>query len=319
MPAIQWYNENRNRAFPFTAEIAEIPNDVVVDCGFVLGPDSGFDASIHSVFLQRIYRVGDVFTFEFASDAPLLAEHIITFVRNLSDAEYTFEDSDIEFIPDDGYFSTSFSGEHYDHFNLCEEPLWSGYLVTGTLDTLATTLASGQQWVRDAGEAIVEPPLLYNQSQGMVAAVNLANGDRVRATGPITCANPTWPHQTGIVFVQATCLQGEIYWKPGYNCVITQNATDNSITIAALAKAGEGSLCEAQVPVMVGEQPANEATNDLLDGSFRCNEVLRSISGVGGPMVNFLAGDGVSIQADPDNHRLVVDVNMRGMTVCYRG
>ena len=57
--------------------------------------------------------------------------------------------------------------------------------------------------------------------------------------------------------------------------------------------------------------------NNLLSGGLQCNEVLRSINGMGGPFFNILAGLGVSIVPEPDLHKVKVDVNMFGLSVCF--
>lgn len=314
MPAISWYNENRNRAFPFLAHsLGTLPLDAIVDAGFMLGADSGFQTATDQVYLQRVRRLADVFYFEFVASS-LGESYPLIFSRAVTDERYVYEELD-EAGPTESV-SNSLS-ESEDYYALCGSAPWSGYLVTGDLAALADLLANGETWERGTDEAIVEPALLYNRTQGMLASVNLANDDRTRAAGDGDCPGPTWPYEVGVIFVGATCLQGDILWQPGYNCLITQDPRDNSITIAAAKKAGAGEPCNEQVPLFPGETPAVGATNDYLDGSLSCFEVLRAINGSGGPLLTLIADTGVSILPDPLNHKITVDVNMRGMAVCY--
>lgn len=324
MPATPFYNENRNRAFPFLAGgvggTGQLPLDAIVDAGFVIGPEAVFDVLAHGVYLASVTRAGDVFYFRFASDCPTLYDRDLVFTRHLADPLYTFEDLDSEGVygsvsNSDFVMSYSLSDSLWDiEFDTCPTALWSGYLVTGDLAALGDLIPAGSTWTRAAGDARLEPALLYNQSGSLVASLNLANNDRTRATGPEDCEDPTWPYETGGVFIAATCLQGDLYFRPGYNCLLTQNTADNSLTITAARGAGEGEPCDPP-ELFPGEWLASGGGAGY-DGGVTCNEGLRTINGLGGPAVQLLAGNGVSILPDPLNHRIVIDVNMRNMAVC---
>ena len=141
-----------------------------------------------------------------------------------------------------------------------------------------------------------------------------------------------------------TCVQGKIAWKEGYNCRIAQNDQDNSITISAVVGGGLGEPCD-EVPLYKNEMPptlsmtgasgpsrlhwlpgvtltgpsgpiTDSADTLPYSGSFTCNDVLRSINGVGGPQLTLRAGNGVSLTTDPDNNKITFDVDMLGMSVC---
>lgn len=316
-----FYNDNENRSFPFLrgtvgvkvpdtglpTKLAELPDDFIVDCGFTTGPDSEFDVLTHSIYLSRIYRTGSLVYFEFSSDAPELYGKQLTFTRSITDSRYQFE-----YLDGEVYFNESESISLPDS---CSEPLWSGYLVTGDMADIAARVGDGQAINRQAGEAIVEPALIQNLSNTIVNSIELANDDRTRATSPTGCPDITWPHQTGVIFVQARCVQGNIRWKPGYNATITQNDFDNSITIGAAVGAGEGEPC-GEVPLFDAEAPPIGSANSLLSGGALCNETLRSLNGVGGPSFTFIGGQGVSIVPDPDNHCIRIDVNLVDMALC---
>lgn len=325
MPSPNWLNENRNRAFPFlknsvgvetpstgVVTMRQLPNEWIVDVGFTVGLESGFGyelsgdeyvAAAHTIYLHRIYREGTTVYFEFASDAPALYGKLLTFQRDLSDPLYTVEHMDI-----DDATSQSFYG--------CEPFLWAGYLVTGDLSTLAGHLADGAEILHGTGDAVVEPALILNLDRSFLNDVSVGNNDRTRATASLDCDPLVWDYDTGIIFVNARCLQGRLYWMPGYNCEITQDNVANSLTIAAIVGRGAGQPC-AEVALFPEELPPTGSLNSLLSGGPLCNETLRSINGIGGPLLSFLAGSGVSIIPDPVNNKITIDVNMIGLATCY--
>ena len=325
MPSPNWLNENRNRAFPFLKEsvgvetpssgaitMRQLPNEWIADVGFTVGVESDFGfvlsggsyvAAAHEIFLQRIYREGGTVYFEFASDAPALYGRTLTFSRSLTDPMYTVEHVEIDDID-----SQSLSD--------CEPALWGGYLVTGDLSTISAHLADGDEVIRGSGDALVEPALILNLTRSYLNDVNLANNDRTRATAALDCDPLIWAYDTGIIFVHSRCLQGRLYWKPGYNCEIVQDNVANSLTITGAAGRGEGYPCN-EIPLFDEETAPVGSTNGLLSGGPLCNETLRSINGVGGPLLNFLAGTGVSVVSEPSNNKVIVDVNMIGLSTCY--
>lgn len=316
MPSVNWFNENSHRAFPFrkrtvgvdtpatgAVTMRQLPSEWIVDLGFTLGTEIEFREDLHHIYLQRVYRNHDQVFFTFESDCPDLAGEHLTFMFDLDGSEYvtSYVDGDAA------------SGD-------CEVPHWSGYMVSGNLASVVERLdqvldqETGDQIVRTTGDALVETALVRPLSY--LLDINLANTDRTRATSPDGCPALTWPHETGIVFVNARCLQGDLRWRPGYNCGITQNTTEGSLTIIAREDSVEGPPC-VEVPLFAEESPPDGATNELFSGGPLCNETLRSINGLGGPLLTLKAGTGVSIVPDPDNHRVAVDVNMLGLAVCF--
>lgn len=340
MPSPNFYNENRNRAFPFVAKsvgirtpesgvitMRQLPDDWIVDAGFTIGPMTGFGYRFENgehvpepedrVFLSRVYRVGDLVFFQFGGTTGDLVSKPLLFCRNINSPIYSAEYVEIDY--QDSSISASYSdsdqGPAPDAD--CAPFAWAGYLVTGDLSKVPDYLADGEMITRgEADEAIVEPALIHNMFRAYLHHVNLANGDRTRASAPEGCDDPVWPFDPGVLFVQATCLAGNIHWKEGYNCVISQNDAENSLTIGARVGAGEGEPC-AEVPLFVDEGPPAGSSNGLLSGGPLCNETLRSINGIGGPLLTFLAGTGASIFADPERHKVTVDINMLGLSVCF--
>lgn len=306
---------NLGRAFPFIkgtvglpitgpVTLANLPNATIADCGFVAGVESGFDPSVHGVRLSKIRRASDVFYFDFVSDAPAMFDEVLTFSRDVSASRFTYE-SESESVSDSSGTSDSEG---------CREPLWTGCLITGDLAELDLLLAGDGEIGGDVAVALVEPALIQSLDKAFAASLNLANDDRTRVTAPEGCPDPSWPFETGGVFVRARCLQDEIVFEPGYNSGILQNSLENSITFLAAVGAGQGRPC-GPIERFDGETAPDGSS--LLEGGPSCFEAVRTVNGVSGPMLQLLRGNGVAIEADPDNHKIRINVNMDGLAVCF--
>lgn len=315
-----WYNDNRGRAYPFITGTAgvgtpdsgiptmrQLPDEWIVDCGFIMGPDSDFEVGTHKVWLRRVYRKGDTVSFEFECDAPQLKGIYLVFNRDVDEDDYANE-----FVDGEVFFDES---ESHSLPDSCSEPLWSGYMISGVMSSIAARLGDEDSIEAEEDDATVEPALIQNLNNTIVNSVELANNDRTRATAPSGCPDLVWPHETNVIFVHARCIQGDIRWMPGYNATIQQNSQDNSITISARVGAGEGQPCE-EAPLFDQEVPPIGSENNLLSGGPLCNEALRSFNGAGGPAFTLLGGQGVSIIPDPENHCVKVDFNLIDMASC---
>lgn len=328
MPRPNFFNDNINRTFPFRQGTAgkdtpldglpsmrQLPDDFIADCGFIMGPESGFIEGIHSVFLHKISRVSDSqIDFEFRSDAPNLENTFLIFSRNVDDPLYTreFLESD---IPSEFKDSQSLSRSESIIAEACGVPYWSGYLVTGRLDHVAARIATGYQIERALGDAVVEPALIQNLDQNQLVGINIANADRTRALRPAHCPSNEWVFPTGIIYINGECLQGDVRLRSGYNVALRQNDRANTIELAAIVNAGQGEPCE-QIKLFKFETPPIGATNDLLAGDYYCNEVLRTINGLAGPALTFHAGTGVAITPDSSNNKLVININLTDLSLC---
>lgn len=311
-----WYNTNRNRSYPFLAKsvdrpssgpltLLNLPDGVLVDAGFRLGVHAGFDAGKHSVYLARIRRHNDVFYFDFECDAPELFGVPITFTRRLIDVDYLTEFANSEQA---GFSLSSISSTG------CGEPLWSGFLVSGNMETLSLFLTGDGVIERSANAATIEPGLIQNLGGSYVTSINIANDDRTRATVPAGCPEVNWPYPTDVIFVNARCLLGEIWLKAGYNATVRQSNQENSLTLVAGAGEGAGQPC-TEVPLFPGESPPSGS--NLLAGGPQCNQTVRSINGIGGQIFNLFGGPGVTVSSVPEQNRVVVDVSMSGLALCF--
>ena len=324
-----FFNENINRSFPFqratvgvdtptsgSVTMLQLPDNFIADCGFILGPESGFIDGVHSVFLHKISRINSsIVEYEFHSDAPNLADSFLLFRRDLSDPIYQ-----TEFVESDAPFYTPVSQSLSLSVSVpvvtCGEPYWSGYLVTGPMEEVGSRLSIGETVVRSGNnEAIVEPALIQNLNQSQVVSLNVANADRTRAIRPPNCPPNSWNFPTGYVYITQECIQGDLRLQSGYNMQISQNSTTNTIQFAARLRAGLGEPCD-EIKLFPQEDPPAGAVNNLLAGDHYCNETLRSINGLQGPNLNLIAGVGVSILPDATTSTLTVNVNLKDLQTC---
>jgi hypothetical protein len=304
-----WLNENVNRAYPFvrgtvddgSSALRGLPDAAVADAGFVMGVDSGY-APADTVYLYKLVRQGPAFQFYFATTAPTLDGSYLVFTRQLTDPDYLSEQVDSS-----ERHAGSWSAEP------CDEPLWSGFLVSGRMSEVAAFLPGDGELVRVADDdCTLEPALVHNLAGCYVKMIALANADRTRVDAPPGCDEVTWPFDVGAMYVNARCLQGDVLFMPGYNSTVRQDAQANAITFGASVGAGQGEPC-AEVSLFGGESLSGDGP---LDGSPTCAEVLRSFNGVGGPLFNFAAGQGVDVTAVPGESKIIIDVNLAGLAGC---
>jgi hypothetical protein len=342
MPALQWFNENMHRDYPFLqgstsraalgagnslTNLSLLPMEVVVDLQIVIGPQAGFDwtgaqyastslfvageddyADRHSVWLAAIANTvdGEEWEFVFESDCPALAGRPLVFVA-LNNSMYTAGPVTIR------------SNSPVD---ACGNFLWQGTLSLGNFSEVVAHLNSS---ATASGQLYIEPALVHNLNRSMVTSLAVANKDRTRAVAPPGCSAITWPYATGGIYTAANCLcNHEVWFQPGYNCNITQDQNNNALVISASQGGGAGEPCgEVAMAINTGggyETPPNGYPDDgLLEGGPSCADTLRTINGAAGPSVQFVAGQGVQISPDPSTNTVSIAVNMAGMVNCGGG
>ena len=322
-----FYSANEHRSYPLVdADVGvPVPDAVLVDFGCIVGLRAGYEDGVHSVWLARIARSGTAYTFDFASDAPGLADRVLRFTRDLAAAEYA-----TEWAEDGPLTGISSSSSLTDASGECvDDPLVEGFLVTGLLAELPGLIADGDELT---GPVPVEPALVQNLARSAVRSVNLGNKERVRVDPADGCNTETTsssslassvalpplvtpPFVPDPILVNAACLIGALQLKEDFNCSIRVNAGDNSVTIGGQVGAGEGEPCD-EVPLYADE--AKPAGSALLTGGPACTEVLKSINGIGGRVVRLVAGDGVKIAPGVEPNVLVLDVDLHGMALCVQ-
>lgn len=281
MPRPGFYNDNEYRAYPFiySPGANSLPNSAALDAGFIMGLDARYDETQHTVWLSSITKTGTLFEFVFRTNA---ASALITFTRH-----------------EDGDWALEHSASAADETNPCaDEPIWSGFLVTGPLTDLVAAIAGATTLTFAPNEYQIEPSRVQNLNKAYLRSISVGNYDRVRVPPcDVTGANNNRP-----VILNTRCMQGDIRFKEGYNCLITQTDRANEIAVTASRGGGAGEASEelcvggGEVPLYVGEQKPLDSK--FYSGGPACNEIISTINGVGGSNINIIGGGGINILID---------------------
>ena len=284
MPRPGFYNDNEYREYPFIYRAgveSGLPTSAILDAGFIMGLDARYDEAAHTVWLASVTKTGSLFEFVFHTNAT---DAVISFTRH-----------------DDGEWALEHSESATDESNPCaDEPIWSGFLVTGPLTDLNAVFAAMENdtltFLPNAYQ--IEPARIQNLNKAYLRSISVGNYDRVRVPPcDVTGINDNRP-----IILNARCMKGDIRFKEGYNCLITQTDRSNEIEITAARGAGAGETSEelcvggGEVPLYPGEPLATDSK--FYSGGPACNEIISTINGVGGSNINIIGGAGVNILID---------------------
>jgi hypothetical protein len=173
--------------------------------------------------------------------------------------------------------------------------------VTGplvALNVVFATAAVGSTWSFQPNDYQIEPALLQNLNKAYLRSISVGNYARVL----VPPCDVTGINDNRQVVLNARCMNGDIRFKEGYNCLITQTDRANEISVTASKGAGAGStsteLCEngGEVPLYPGEQL--QPDSKFYSGGPACNEVISTINGLGGTNINLIGGSGINILID---------------------
>ena len=321
MPAAGFYNQNEGRAYPFIYPSYRPEPDsssmsaadmldyrVVVDFGARFGPTSGF-ADITDlgtrrnvqVWLHQINRSGTAVSFEFRTNVWPASQYSLIFSRQLDDKPWKIE------------FVDALSNEELlsaDSASCAPDFVWEGYLVTGDLSVL--DIADGETITFQPTDWIIEPALL--EGTEFVSSVTLANYGRTHAFAPCDTDNTNIPRP---LHVAAACMTGPLKLREGFNCVIRQDDSANTITIGAAVGGGRGRPCE-EVPLYADEEPPPQIVpSQLLSGGPTCGEIISRINGLAGPDLQIVGEGGITVIPNPANpHGLLIVHDPSQTTSC---
>src|ERR1019366_7524789 len=116
------------------------------------------------------------------------------------------------------------------------------------------------------------------------------------------------------VYTATTCIRGDVRFYSGFNAAIRQESFNNAIVFTGAVGAGEGEPCTA-VPLFTGEVPP--VGSSLLEGGPTCDEVVRTVNGVGGQFSFINANQGVTISNVPAEKKITINVNMSQLAICF--
>lgn len=367
-----FYNENEYRDYPFLTQtepkavlatletvgssssssssassasaqpLNDLPHETIVDAGFIMGVDSGFDVSADWVYLRRIRRMDPYLLFEFRTTASAAKAESLYFLRRIDDPEFTQQWSESLASTEPDPFpssssssqadeSSSLSGSSLSSFPFCEPetdddqrlpcggpgcdtPKWEGFLITGLFTDLLDQMADGEQLIFPAGLWIIEPARIQNLNNTYARSINLANTDRTRFSPPVECSSAS----LGVapVYPNAVCMQGNLQFKEGYNCFIRQEDATSTLIIHGAVGGGEGQNCE-EIPLFEGESAG--ADSPFLSGGPACGQVVKTINGKGNTRFRILGGPGVRVFDAPANPAaLFIDADLHDFALCLQ-
>ena len=287
MASPAFYNDNLYRAYPFQTVVnaTSLPQSLIVDVGCIMYTASVFSAAGY-LYLQAVWRDGNTVYLDLRCST--LPTWRCLFSRDVGCELFVTEWQTAENTADGGLAA-------------CDSlPPWEAFLVTGDLSELQ--LAASESLTLPAELWRLEPGRVQNLADTYVQSINLANFARTRVTAPAGCD----PIETDVEIRPAgVCLQGDVRFKEGFNCLIRQDASTNAISINGSKQAGEGQPC-SEFPLWDGEE--KPAGSQLFSGGPICSEVIRTINGVGSRNMLLRAGRNVRIYPDAAvPHTLVIE------------
>lgn len=279
--------DNQNRRYPFegpdrptfTIDTTsfEIPDAAIVDCGALLYPGSGFDATLHAFALTALGVIDDALVLRVACAAPGLPGPLeLTASLTATVTPYTT----LRGLLEDG------DGR----------PLMEVHVTLGLGALLdATFLPGNVLW--DVTGGVLEPALAQDLTGRRLDCVSLANLPRTRAIAPAEC--PPYPVEShpGVARVVARGLQGTLRVLDGHGITVTHADRGNALILTARPGSGQGWPC-GEIPRYPDEVPP--LGSRLLSGGPACVEAVRSIGGAVGPDLTIVAGRGFRLRPVPD-------------------
>jgi hypothetical protein len=126
--------------------------------------------------------------------------------------------------------------------------------------------------------------------------------------------------------MNASCLQGPIFFKEGYNARIRQNSRSRELYFAAQKGAGQKedeTLCSnyGEIPFYENEGAAKPfvhgtTRSKFLSGGWSCKDLIFTVNGLGGSNLNIVGGKNVEIGYDGDANAITVTLSKNAGGSC---
>jgi hypothetical protein len=303
MAKVGFYNDNEYRQYPFVLQpiynSAELPTELIVDCGFIMGLNSGFDATAHIVYLYSVTKANNKLKFLFKTNAPGAVTSSIEFEREIPASEWEYEYSAA--IPAS---NTALNNAIF----CATEPLWAGFIVTGRLNEFAAGLLDNTTYTFNQ-ERAVEPGRIQSLIKTYLRSVSVGNYARTVIQPCDADPSLNIPFSERPIIINADCITGPIQLKAGFNCEIFQDNDLNDIRIAPNRGANTTGptgteFCENGSEIKLYSAETPPAGSKLLSGGPACDEVITSINGLPGPDVKIVGGAGIQFVVGAAAHTL---------------
>lgn len=268
MAYAEFYNLNANTSYPFVTTSTdtfmfmsgrELPNRLIVDCGFTIGPALDFNPEIGAVYLRSAKRDGNNLILTFRADSGSTTTDFV-FVRYM----------------DDPFGRT-------DYVEASGGPLFGiGFLVTGDIHSLYDLLAPTEEDMLLAYsafghltryEATVEPALIVSNRKQSALSISVGNMLRLNEGQCDSCGGspPVIDNKTIKLQASASHMVGRLKFRSGYNAAITASPVSNALSFVAVIGEGLGEVCDNDPIRYVGDVP---------DQGSRCKDYIYTINGI---------------------------------------
>lgn len=295
-PIEPWYARNSLRDYPLL-DRSTIPEGLIVDAGFVIDPDTGFNPSVHTVRITKIEKIVGGYLITVGVDCDV--DGSLSFPVSDNWTEWLTVRSDPPEWNNSGSSSQSTGWSS-------PPGSWFGFLVLGRYSDWVDYLPSGSVTFT-AGQADFEPArTAINRAR--IRAIRIANQQRLQARDPDGCGT----NSESSIVNQLSDLP-YVEWGPpltapiitlveGYNLSLRVLGT-SELVFAARPGYGAGEVCE-EVPLKDGEEAPSGS--ELLTGGPSCAELVRAINGLPGKSVRVTSGPGIDIIEETETHTVRV-------------
>jgi hypothetical protein len=321
-----FYNDNEYRAYPFIYNDANdnpavrphpLPDETIVDAGFIVGLDAEYDDVTDRIYLAQLVSASGNLIFKFRSTSSSAFE--VIFQRSGDAAEWL----------------TEYSASGTNDSACAQEPMLSGFLVTGKLEAAVEACAAAGGVIDFPPNAyVIEPARVQNLNKSYLRSVSVGNYART-VIPPCSDEEDTTPPEEPEIIWNAQCVRGPIRFKEGYNAKITQISRSNELVFTAQQGAGakpDAALCAnyGEIP-LTEEELTNkpiiyEATDDkpekrskFLSGGWSCKDLIFTINGLGGSNVNLVGGKNIQIGYSDEYEAITVKMLENAQGQCGNG
>jgi len=195
---------------------------------------------------------------------------------------------------------------------MSDTPKWQGYLVTGTVDKqrliadLDACFAGGE-----INGIVIEPARIFSATGSTRKKVQVWNANRTHVTRDVSCVQPEYQNTDAWVLQ----WQGDpdVFRIAGGYQADVRHSSETTVVISSTVGGGEFGAPTEEIPLFADEQVVS---GSYLDGGASCDEVLRSINGVGGPVLRIYSTLGALIGNHPELNRVVINVGGEGINFC---
>lgn len=330
-----FYFDNMFRAYPFLDKTMgmELPEDTILDFNCFILSEVNFVATASKVWLYKINREGNYFTFSFACDASGLSNKLLEFTKTLDDKEIAYAFSSIEENTNLADLNEGYSSE----FECANTVVWEGYIILGNLNKIASIISEGETVYDYDKLTQIEPSLVIDSQKNSIKSINIANKIADMVTTPEGCSESSEAplssslssdsgYYSNIVPYQ-TCISGDVSFSNGYSCDVAISTVGNYVNFTPDAFGStKGKFCGNEAGVKYASQLTPgirsgvahtlHAGSVLYSGGPACPDTLKSINGISGKRLWILAGTGITIAENPQSNSLAVQATLSGLAVC---